>query len=178
METTTQEKIESWFKSDLERLAVRSYLNNEIYCLGNEFQELYAQVNECWMDNVSNLMTPIETDKREYFNYVKEYISEDLRDLIDAMKEWYENGQGNDDYGPYDNYYNQYIEHLRDNQEIQEIFQWFIVSNWLADKLESIGEPVLYTDNHALWGRTCYGQSIELDGTLQKVYRYTQEKES
>ena len=168
-------KLEDWFKSELEKTAVNAYIDRQILTLSNEFQELYAQANECWFEDVTNLYTPLETDKQEYFDFIKENDSDDLRTLIDALKEWYEN-DGGDDYGPYDNYYNQYIDHLKDSQEMQDVMQWFIVSDWLADKLEIIGEPILNTDSHKLWGRTCYGQAIELDGTLQKVYRLTQEE--
>lgn len=53
----------------------------------------------------------------------------------------------------------------------QEIMQWFLVDSYLAKRLEEIGEPVLHTDSHTLWGRTCCGQAVELDGTFQKIYR-------
>lgn len=166
-------KLEEWFKSEGEKIAVQAYIDRQIFCLGNEFQKLYAAKNECWFENVVNLHTPIETCKHEYFDYVKENLSDSFSDLKDALREWVEN-EGDDNYSPYDNYYNEYIEHLRDQQEMQDVMQWFIVSDWLASKLIEIGEPVLSTDNHTLWGRTCYGQSLELDGTLQKVYRLTQ----
>jgi hypothetical protein len=53
--------------------------------------------------------------------------------------------------------------------EPQEIFEWWLVTDWLADKLSAIGEPVLRSDYGTWWGRTCTGQSIMLDGTLQKI---------
>lgn len=53
----------------------------------------------------------------------------------------------------------------------QEPMQWFLVDSYLAEKLEEIGEPVLHTDSHTLWGRTCCGQAVELDGTFQEIYR-------
>lgn len=55
--------------------------------------------------------------------------------------------------------------------EYTEVFQWFLVDSYLAGKLEEIGEPVLHTDSHTLWGRTCCGQSVELDGTFQEIYQ-------
>ena len=114
MQTVT--KLESWFKSEEEREFTKNVIQNEIYCLGNEFQELYSKWNECWFDDVSNLFD-------------------------------------------------------EETGEDKEVMQWFIVSSYLADKLESIGEPVLRTDSTCLWGRTCCGQAIELDGTIQKIYR-------
>lgn len=163
-------KLESYYKSEDEKQYVKNLIDNDVYCLGNELQELYAEKNEYWHENVANLVAPIETCKTEYFEYVKENLSESLDDLKEALREWYEN-DGCDEYGPYDNYYNDYIEHLREDAEIQDIMQWLIVSDYLARKLIEIGEPVLETDSHYIWGRTCCGQSIELDGTFQKIYQ-------
>jgi hypothetical protein len=52
-----------------------------------------------------------------------------------------------------------------------EIMQTYIVTDWLAGKLNEIGEPVAI-DFHGVcwWGRTCYGQSIEDDGTIQEIW--------
>ncbi len=53
--------------------------------------------------------------------------------------------------------------------EYHEIFQWFLVSEWLSDKLREAHEPVLSNEYGIWWGRTCYGQSIILDGTIQCI---------
>jgi hypothetical protein len=55
--------------------------------------------------------------------------------------------------------------------EPQEIYQWFIVSPWLAGKLSEDGQPVAEWKGLHWWGRTCCGQGIELDGTLQRISR-------
>lgn len=62
---------------------------------------------------------------------------------------------------------NSYIE---ETEEYVEIFQYFLVTDWMAEKLASIGEPIC-RDVHGVnfWGRTCCGQAIELDGTIQKI---------
>jgi len=53
----------------------------------------------------------------------------------------------------------------------QEVFEWWAVTDWLARHLDAIGEPVLMNDYGNWWGRTCTGQIIMLDGTLQKIAR-------
>jgi hypothetical protein len=58
---------------------------------------------------------------------------------------------------------------VRDNATDAEVYQWFRVSGWLAQKLKQIGECVLDNEFGEWWGRQCCGQSIEMDGTLQKV---------
>ena len=53
----------------------------------------------------------------------------------------------------------------------QEIFQWYLVDDYQAEKLIEIGEPVLKTESNNLWGRTCCGQAIILDGTFQRIHK-------
>ena len=54
-------------------------------------------------------------------------------------------------------------------QEPQEILEWWIVTNWLADKLKAIGEPILEAYGTIWWGRTCSGQAISMDYTIQRI---------
>lgn len=160
-----------------EKQAVQNYIERDIYCLGNEFQELYAKANECWFEDVANMMTPIEHTLEDYKEWLREnhivtepgVLQTSLSDLKHMLNEYA--GENEDDYSPYDSYFNEFIQELQDSQETQEVYQWFIVSSWLAGKLQELGEPILHTDTMTLWGRTCCGQSVELDGTLQKVYR-------
>lgn len=53
-----------------------------------------------------------------------------------------------------------------------EALEHWIVSNWLADKLEAQGEMI---DRDFLgltiWGRTCSGQAIMLDYVIVKIYK-------
>lgn len=55
-------------------------------------------------------------------------------------------------------------------QEPKEIFEWWLVSDWLLKKLERHGEPILKTDWGGWWGRTCTGQAISLDGVIEDIY--------
>lgn len=47
-----------------------------------------------------------------------------------------------------------------------EIYQWFSCSDWLIRALDQAGECTL--DNE-FWGRQAYGQSIVLDGVIQRI---------
>jgi hypothetical protein len=58
---------------------------------------------------------------------------------------------------------------VRDNAEPAEIFEWWRVTSWLADKLDEIDEPTISNSYGAWWGRTCTGQGFLMDGTLQAV---------
>ena len=76
-----------------------------------------------------------------------------------------------------DNYSIEYDENDIDNiqtrlseyMEPQDIYEWWSVTDWLADKLENNNEPILRTDCGTWWGRTCTGQAISLDGTIQRI---------
>ncbi len=58
---------------------------------------------------------------------------------------------------------------LEDSRETQEIFEWWRVSEFLADQLSSLGQPILRNCYGTWWGRCATGQAIILDGTIQQV---------
>lgn len=53
------------------------------------------------------------------------------------------------------------IEELENEQDYQEVFQWFIVDDWGARLLKEINEIVYYNEklDMYLWGVTHYGTS-------------------
>lgn len=53
----------------------------------------------------------------------------------------------------------------------REIFEWWLVTPYLLQKLRNIGEPVIENAYGNWWGRTCTGQCILMDGTLQLIAR-------
>lgn len=53
--------------------------------------------------------------------------------------------------------------------EYHDIYEWWLVSEWLADKLNELNQPVLSNEYGVWWGRTCSGQAIILDGTIQQI---------
>lgn len=52
---------------------------------------------------------------------------------------------------------------------VHDIYEWWLVSDWLADHLRRFDEPILDTDYGTWWGRTCTGQAILLDGIIQQI---------
>jgi hypothetical protein len=53
-----------------------------------------------------------------------------------------------------------------------EAYEHWIVTGWLADKLEDAGEMILrdFMGINAIWGRACTGQFIGLDSVIEKIY--------
>ena len=53
------------------------------------------------------------------------------------------------------------------NEKPQEVFEWWICSNWMMEKLRARGEVVIPHLN--IWGRTTTGQAILLDGIISRI---------
>lgn len=60
---------------------------------------------------------------------------------------------------------------VSDCAEPAEVYEWWRVSGWLCRQLRDIGEVVIDNGYGSWWGRTCTGQAIIMDGTLQAVAR-------
>lgn len=55
------------------------------------------------------------------------------------------------------------------DQEAQDIYEWWLVTDWMYEKLQEIGEPVLEWGSLNIWGRGCSGQAILLDYSISKI---------
>lgn len=55
-------------------------------------------------------------------------------------------------------------------EDRREVYEWWIVSRWLYERLRQKGEPVIDSDYGYLWGRTCTGQAILLDAVIEEIY--------
>lgn len=81
-----------------------------------------------------------------------------------------------------DKYWDQYVEEqtqeLRDGvreysqDHPAEVYEWWRVSQWLCDQLHAIGEVTIDNGYGCWWGRTCTGQGMIMDGTLQAVAKH------
>ena len=81
-----------------------------------------------------------------------------LEELRDQMLD------DDDDYGVIE----QEIDELEDlEQEYQEVYEWWLVSDFLCSKLEALGHPVLSDEN--IWGRCTTGQAILLDYAITQI---------
>ncbi|UGU15436.1 hypothetical protein LS482_17350 [Sinomicrobium kalidii] len=54
-------------------------------------------------------------------------------------------------------------------QQIWEIYEWWMVTPWLAHKLENYGEPMLTNGQNHYWGRSTTGQGILLDSVISRI---------
>jgi len=60
------------------------------------------------------------------------------------------------------------IQELQDSGK--EVYQWFFISSWLAEKLLAKNEVIFDSWDGQIWGRTCCGQSIVLDSVIESIY--------
>jgi len=79
--------------------------------------------------------------------------------LVDKMLE-----NGTFSYDDIQNFYDE-------DDEPQEIYEWWIVDSWLLEELKKENEPVLENDYGEWWGRTTTGQAIFLDGIIERIYK-------
>lgn len=62
------------------------------------------------------------------------------------------------------------ISELENEQdEPQEAYEWWAVSEWLEGKLRANNEILLVTDYGTWWGRQTSGQAIEMDYIMEKI---------
>lgn len=89
-----------------------------------------------------------EVSQEELLQAVLESIDEEH---LDGLDEWREAAQ----------------ECSNDNP--QEAYEWWAVSQWLCKELRALGEIVIDNGYGCWWGRGCTGQGMLMDGTLQDV---------
>jgi len=110
-------------------------------------------------DNMDDLICVMVKD--DYRTAIEE--SPDLKDIL----EWV-------DADSVDDLFDDEIQEITDRFNVEpyqnEALEHWIVSDWLADKLEEHGEMVIHDfKGLTIWGRTTSGQHISLDYVIQKI---------
>jgi hypothetical protein len=126
-------------------------------------------------------------------NLVKNEVYANVSEMVEfilSRSEWGEDKKNSAPFG-YDDIENNYSKHCETCGEIethcnhdkagdshefeaapQEIYEWWVVSEYLKDKLKEKGEPVI--DGYPnLWGRTCTGQAKLLDNVITEIQKET-----
>lgn len=81
---------------------------------------------------------------------LRKLASAEVRDSTDAARE--------------------YCEHARIDPHRSEVYEHWIVSDWLAEKLEGMGHPVARDFlGLTIWGRPTTGQAISLDSVILHI---------
>jgi len=144
------------------------FIKNEVYCCASS---LIYQLQEDghYQDDIMEFSYKEGLRKEDLIEEIKENYEEELKEYIeDTFTEITDIEDLNEEE----------LRELADDLNIdidnftepEEALEHWIVSGWLADKLEEYGE--LITKDFlglTIWGRTCSGQAIMLDYVISKI---------
>ena len=165
MKTTKSNKAKIDYNSVANQEIKQKFVNREVmYCVSTLVSELARKAEE---------FPEYTDDLYEVFEGVPDY------EEIAREAGWKEGNNGKDKYS----YYNEELgeasfmdtwSDLCDEQNLDitypDVFEHWIVSDYLADKLEEYGEKVLRAFfGMTIWCRTTTGQAILLDGVISKI---------
>lgn len=108
----------------------------------DEIENLYPKMSDEWLGERMSELMEIDEKTGERTNATQD----DYREW--ATEEWEENN----------------------GQEAQEVFSWYLISDFLAEELKKHNEPILSNEYGTWWGRTTFGQSIEMDSVIEDIY--------
>lgn len=129
--------------------------NNVIYCVSYLIAELVK--NETHAEDLTSVLYGDNWEQAAKDDFYND-------ETFDPKDEDFEGIHGRD--------YQAYCEEREIEPQQLEFFEHWIVSTYLADKLEAAGEHVVrdFLGIGAIWGRQCTGQSIMLDSVIQQIW--------
>tara|TARA_R100000008_G_scaffold43848_1_gene25459 strand:+ start:778 stop:1137 length:360 start_codon:yes stop_codon:yes gene_type:complete len=98
------------------------------------------------------------TDKEQ--DFVETIINRDVLYLCNELVEY---ASENDDYIDFENVYEE------EEDTFKDIFQYFIISEWLYEELSEIGACIAQFKGLYIWGKTDFGQSMQMNHELKKI---------
>ncbi len=110
------------------------------------------------MENTIKLNWNGLTDKQQEFT--EKIVNNEVLHLCNELMEY---ASVNGDYIEFDNSYDE------ENDEYYEIFQYFIITDWLYEQLAEIGACVAEFKGFYIWGRCDFGQSMDMNSELKQV---------
>lgn len=100
------------------------------------------------------------TEKEQEF--VETIVNRDVLHLCNQLVEY---ASENDDYIEFENDYDE------ESDEYAEIYQYFIISDWLYKELQRIKGCVAEFKGFYIWGKTDFGQGMDMNGELKTIAR-------
>ena len=135
--------LDNGIVQDITRKFVTPHIYRNQSLLINHLQENY--VEGFTFDDIENLYMSDEEIIKYMGSYDEEFITN------------YKKGQ-------------ELIDEVRNNgEDMNEIFEWYLISDWFLKRLREINEPIIDNDFGEYWGRCCTGQSIYLDYNIQEL---------
>ncbi len=149
---------------------VRSFVEREIkLCVSHLVSELAG--GELQSNKAFEELLPI-LNSENFIDAANE------KSTIEERKGWFENARSENEEGEAPNYFftdNDDAREFCSDQDIssyeREALEHWVVSDWLARKLEAKGEMVLQDFcGLTIWGRTTTGQGIYIDDVINEIY--------
>ena len=144
------------------------FVGREVYC--NASSLIYQlQQDGHYQDEILEFSLKYELRTEDLINDIKKDYKEELEEYLkDTFTEIPKLEDLNE------NELNELADYLSieldDYQEAVEAYEHWIVSDWLADKLEAYGEMITKDFlGLTIWGRSCTGQAILLDWVISKI---------
>ena len=110
------------------------------------------------------------TDEEQTF--IERMINRDVLTLCNELVSKGFEGAIDGEYLEFENsYYEENEEEGIEEGEFKEMFQFFIVSDWLAKELREVKACVTSFLDFEIWGRCEYGQSLQMDYDLKRVVK-------
>jgi len=128
---------------------LRQFVNREVFVCQSHLVEELLKDGKFEYEDITNFCQPWVKEEIGVCDGCKSDKAKPVNDYFNCFKCWESEGK-------YDN--------------PQDVFEWWVVSDWLLDKLEANGQPVMRTDWGNWWGRTTTGQAILLDWVIEKIY--------
>ena len=63
---------------------------------------------------------------------------------------------------------------IANTEEYDEVFEWWLVTPYIAELLKGNGEVILADYDCYWWGRTTAGQALWMDYVIQKIAQQTE----
>ena len=63
---------------------------------------------------------------------------------------------------------------ISNTEEYDEVFEWWLVTPYIAELLKGNGEVILADYDCYWWGRTTAGQALYMDYVIQKIAKQTE----
>ena len=63
---------------------------------------------------------------------------------------------------------------IANTEEYDEVFEWWLVTPYMAELLKGNGEVILADYDCYWWGRTTTGQALYMDYVIQKIAEQTE----
>lgn len=169
-------------------------VRNEVhYCVSHLISQI-MQAPDTWRElgideDDAYMLAEIEDFESAALEHIEDADADDLRDFLTDRDVDFEEGTEDDDgdmvggapiaelrelarkeVREQSGADREYCDHARIDPERSEVFEHWIVSDWLASKLEAAGHPVARDFlGLTIWGRPTTGQAISLDAVILEI---------